>query len=78
MVEPVGVYSDGVDANLNGHERGGKLYVATDKASGTGPNNFAQRPWSLGLSRKATGFYVYRDAVVWVAGGGGCGELEWT
>jgi hypothetical protein len=46
------VYSDGVDADVDGvahptsapgsvaHE---KLYVATDKGRGTGPNNFAQK-----------------------------------
>ena len=44
-----GVHSDGVDADVGGDQQGQgtgnreKLYVATDKGRGTGPNNFAQK-----------------------------------
>ena len=41
-----GLCADGVDADVDGVAavgRGGKLYVATAKGKGTGPNNFAQR-----------------------------------
>jgi DNA-binding beta-propeller fold protein YncE len=37
---------------------GGKLYVATDKGKGTGPNNFAQRPAPVERSPKGKFSYV--------------------
>ena len=39
--------ADGVDADVDGYvsnDGGGKLYVATAKGKGTGPNNFPQKP----------------------------------
>jgi DNA-binding beta-propeller fold protein YncE len=39
---------------------GGKLYVATDKGKGTGPNNFAQRmvDWSRGSKMESPSSYI--------------------
>ena len=38
------VCADGVDAYVDGFDGGGKLYVATAKGKGTGPNSIPQRP----------------------------------
>ncbi len=47
MVEPIGFVPTGlmpISMAFIPSPSGGKLYVATDKGKGTGPNNFPQRP----------------------------------
>ena len=48
---------------------GGRLYVATAKGKGTGPNNFPQRAaWTRKAARAAGEQHLHRDAAVWLAG----------
>jgi hypothetical protein len=61
MVEPVGFVPTELMpmalAFVN-TQSGGKLYVATDKGKGTGPNNFAQKPMPGTKARTGTFSYV--------------------
>jgi DNA-binding beta-propeller fold protein YncE len=61
MVEPVGfVPTEWMPMALAfvNTQSGGKLYVATDKGKGTGPNNFAQKPMPGTKARTGTFSYV--------------------
>jgi YVTN family beta-propeller protein len=61
MAEPVGFVPTEL-MPLALVESGGKLYVATDKGKGTGPNNFAQR-----TAADAMGGRVRRDSSTYIA-----------
>ncbi len=51
----------------------GKLYVATAKGKGTGPNNFRQRQTARdGVAVWEVDFDLHWHADLWVAGGAGC------
>ena len=52
---------------------GGKLYVATDKGKGTGPNNMPQREVPGGAGATAVNEHLHRHAALWFAGGAGSG-----
>ena len=53
---------------------GGKLYVATDKGKGTGPNNTPQREVpGRSAGARAVNEHLHRHAALWLAGGAGAG-----
>ncbi len=72
MVEPIGfVPTEWMPISMAfiRSANGGKLYVATDKGKGTGPNNFSQRPIdSMKTSGGAQEQHVHRDSALWFTG----------
>ena len=72
MVEPMGfVPTEWMPMSMA--FAGDKLYVATAKGKGTGPNNFPQRMTESNREADEAEFNLYWDAAVWVAGDAGYG-----
>ena len=75
MVEPDRFCADGVDADFDGvssSASGGKLYVATAKGKGTGPNNFPQRDGERGAAKAPAAHTYIAHAAVRLAGDARC------